>query len=280
MEAAEIEEQQRQRDEQKRIRQQKEEEARILRQQQIQEAKEREAQARLKKQQEAAEAKAKREQQAALKRMARSNTESPAESGDKSTQFAIGGVASLTVVAALTTGQSDTDPVAVSSGSATMRNETLLSPSNETIGNLDTTTTLNATIIEDEPLPSNATSANSLPDTLPKLSLPLGDAEPLNEESSAADNSTAAQDVDSSGMPESLPQVALPLDSGTSSNVKSLYSDPVPTMKEKKEAAKKAMEEYLDQDDGGEDWLTVMGQLMEEDDEEDEGELDTINGWQ
>lgn len=244
-EAAEIEEQQQQRNEQKRLKAQKEEETRILRQHQIQEAKENAAQARMEKQ-----------QAAALQRMAQSgNAHPPSGAGDKTTQLAIGGVVSLAAAAALATGKSDSDPVVVSSGSATISNSTFTSPLNATISSLGTS-------------PTNATSTQGLPQTLPQVSLPFGNA--------VSSNSTAP----TSGMPETLPQVSLPGGNDASSNTKSLYSDSLPTMEEKKQAAAKAMQEYLDEDDGGGDWLTVMGQLMDDDGDEDEDELDTSSEWQ
>lgn len=223
-EAAEIEEQQRKKEEQQRLKREKEEEARLLRQKQIQAAKEREAQARI----------------------LRANAQSPGE-GDKTTQIAMGGVASLAVAAALATGKSNPDPVAVSSGSMALRNETRLTSFGETSSNIGTMRQ-NATIAENQRLASSAASEMTLPGTQPETT----------------------------GMPGALPQATLPF--GDIPPKRSLYSDPVPTMEERKQAADEAMQEYLDKDDGGEDWLTVMGQLIEEDD--DDIELDTEEGWQ
>lgn len=41
-----------------------------------------------------------------------------------------------------------------------------------------------------------------------------------------------------------------------------------PTTTNRVEAAEKAMQEYLDEDDGGENWLTVMSEIVEDDSEE------------
>jgi hypothetical protein len=64
----------------------------------------------------------------------------------------------------------------------------------------------------------------------------------------------------------------------TSPEPKSLF-DNLPLPEESPvELAEKAMNDYLDQDDGGEAWLRVMGQLVEEDDDNeppvDDGSLD------
>ncbi|CAJ1957136.1 unnamed protein product [Cylindrotheca closterium] len=226
-EVAEVEEQQRQRDEQRRIKAEKEEEARILRYKTIEEAR------------------AKKEQAAALQRMSQSGGAS--EGGDKSTQIAIGSVTSLAVVAGLAIGgQSDTDPVAaVSSGSAAMRNETFAGPLNAT-----TTTTTSGV--------QSATRA----------------AATANAPTRASNATTRVQ-----SLPDTLPQTILPVGDAAASNKKSLYSDPVPTKENKEEAAAKAMEDYMNQDDGGDDWLTVMGQLMEEDETGEDGQ-DIIDEWQ
>lgn len=236
MEAAAIEKQQRQQDEQKRIKSEKEEEARLLRRKKIEEA-------RIEKQ-----------QAAALQRMSHSGS---SEAGEKTTRIAFGSLTSLALAAALATaGQSETtDPVTVSSRSAAMRNETITGPLNATISSLQT-----------------RSMAYSI----------LATKSPNAETPASGSDSAALQDVEetSGGMPDTLSQVTLSGGDAASSNTKSLYSDPVPTLEKKKEAAEKAMEEYLDQDDGGDDWLTVMGQLMEEEDDEDKNELDTENGWQ
>jgi hypothetical protein len=49
----------------------------------------------------------------------------------------------------------------------------------------------------------------------------------------------------------------------------SLYGKPAPTEEDRRKAAATAMQDYLDSDDGGDDWLNVMRELVHEDGEND-----------
>jgi hypothetical protein len=65
----------------------------------------------------------------------------------------------------------------------------------------------------------------------------------------------------------------------TSPEPKSLFDNhPPPQKEDRAEVARKAMNDYMDQDDGGEAWLRVMGQLADDDDDDetslDDGSLD------
>jgi hypothetical protein len=60
-------------------------------------------------------------------------------------------------------------------------------------------------------------------------------------------------------MPSSLPEIILPPIGND------LLSTP-PSEDERKKTAQNAMEDYMNQDDGGEDWLLAMGELIIEED--------------
>lgn len=48
-----------------------------------------------------------------------------------------------------------------------------------------------------------------------------------------------------------------------------LYDTPQKSQEERNDDARKAMQDYMDQDDGGDDWLQTMATILEEDDEDD-----------
>jgi hypothetical protein len=57
----------------------------------------------------------------------------------------------------------------------------------------------------------------------------------------------------------------------------SLYGKPAPTEEDRRQAAATAMQDYLDSDDGGDDWLKVMQDLVHEDDENDLFGIDELS---
>jgi hypothetical protein len=91
------------------------------------------------------------------------------------------------------------------------------------------------------------------------------------------DASVEAPEQNETTLPSSLPEVSLPISDATTSTGGSLYSSQPMNIEDKKKEAEIAMQDYLDRDDGGDDWLTVMGQLMQEEDE-DENDTIQING--
>lgn len=229
-ERLEIDEQQRRRDEERQLKEERERQARLIRQQELEELQQQQRQARIQKQQEAELARMKRNESFASTSVQSGNT----------MPLAVGGVASVAVVAALATGNEAVEPapMKVTNTGAIDRNGTdvLLEGAPEMISS----TTMNATKIE------SAKMSNSVDDT-----------------------SIDAPEQNGTTLPSALPEVSLPSLDSTTTTSEGLYAPQPSSLEEKQNEAESAMQAYLDQDDGGEDWLVVMGQLMQEDDVEE-----------
>jgi hypothetical protein len=236
-ERLEMEEQQRQKYEERALREERERQARLIRQQELEEIQE---QTRIKKQQEGELARMKRSE----------NLSSSPGSSDKTMPLAVGGVVSAAVIAVLATGSEKAEPASVAVTNAVVldRNETgaLLEATNMTL-------LMNGTLLDRNETYTGVANAKS--------GIPKEDA------------SVEAPEQNVTTLPASLPEVSLPISDATTSTGESLFSSQPMSIEDKKKEAEIAMQDYLDRDDGGEDWLTVMGQLMQEEDEDENGTI-------
>jgi hypothetical protein len=271
-ERLEMEEQQRQKYEERALSEERERQARLIRQQELEKIQE---QARIKKQQEAEADRMRRQQEAELVRAKRSeNLSSSPGSSDKTIPLAVGGVISAAVIAVLATGSEKAEPAIVTVTNAVFldRNETgaLLEATNMTL-------LMNGTLLDrNETYPGVANEKSGFPkedEGEMIASIKVNETIVAVEQ----DASVEAPEQNETTLPSSLPEVSLPISDATTSTGGSLYSSQPMNIEDKKKEAEIAMQDYLDRDDGGDDWLTVMGQLMQEEDE-DENDTIQING--
>jgi hypothetical protein len=236
-ERLEIEEEQRQKNEERALREEREQQARLFRQQELERI---QTQGRIK-----------RQEDIEADRMRRSeNLSSSPESSEKTMPLAFGGVVSAAVLAVVATDSSEiAEPASVTVANAVVldRNET---------GPVEQDAS-----VREKAEPASATVTNAV--VLDRNETGAVEQDALVE----------APEQNETTLPSSLPDVSLPVSDATISTGESLYSSQPMNIEDKKKVAETAMQDYLDRDDGGEDWLTVMGQLMDEDDEDVNGTI-------
>eukprot|EP00980_Cylindrotheca_fusiformis_P010634 scaffold2366_cov115-Cylindrotheca_fusiformis.AAC.8 len=245
-ERLEIEEQQRLKDEERALREVREKQARLNRQKEVEARQEEKRKARMKEQQEAEVA-----------RLQRAGTSSNTPmAGDKTLPLALGGVASVAVVAALATESEEMKPATVKATNAA----TLDRNGTDVLATTTVDSALRDRNIKDSGVASKAEEGTKKDTTETITSI---------EETQMEQNLKDSPAQPETGLPSQLPEVSLPTTNAEPGG--GLYSSQSGNLQNKEDEAAIAMQEYLDRDDGGEDWLKVMGQLMQEEDDDQAG---------